>query len=257
MNNNHFDKNKKRSYQKAKVLFSRPDFQNDVLEIRKNAYHPIPDNGFKDEIGANNLINEMVYANFEYFSQDGPFEQKIKALGINNLLGSRNTLDLIKYKQIEEEMNNTAPLNNFKKRVEDLIIKYKLAPKWQKPLEQYVLLNDINKIDFNTGIEAKMEIDKDRPKEIHLIIDGYTTLDDIKSFWPKIKEWQKKMPHRTQEKFQPLKKFELGKECSGLQEQGKKENEIADIINEKYSSVYTYPDIARFIKRYKDKINKN
>lgn len=74
MKKNYLEKRKDRLEQKIKLLVSRPDFQKEILELRKK--WNIPLNGIKNEEDNQNWNRKLLIDTDEYYTKNWPRERK-------------------------------------------------------------------------------------------------------------------------------------------------------------------------------------
>lgn len=250
MKKDYFEKRKKRLTQKIKLLVSRPDFQKEIIELRKK--WNIPVDGVKSEELNREWNKNLNTATDKYYDEEWPKHRK-------ELQHLQTRATYVEYKNREDELNNAAPLNAFGIDIKAILKKYLLNPKWKDPIRRYILFNDPEKMGLSIGVTITGHLNDYEPTEyqLSLQIDEDTTLEDIKEIWPDVMAHQERLIYRKQKKFQPIKNFERDKEAYDLKQSGKSYNNIADILSKKYDKAISYDDVASYIKRYKKKIGIN
>lgn len=249
MKNEYLKKLSIRAKQRAKLLLARPDFQEEIVEIRKK--WNIPVNGLKDD-EVNQKWHDWYYqSDEEYF---------------NNVMGKRRN-EVVKLKKdgkyfeaekIERELNNAAPINALRIAIKNLLKKYKIPLSWEHAVYRYLLFNDIDNMMQPIGISIHKEIDNEIDLErMYIEIEDSTTLEDIKQEWKTIKYHQSKLNAHVKKKFQPIKEFERDKRAYELHREGKSLKEVVNILSDETGEVYEWYDISKFIERHRKKIGIN
>lgn len=243
-------KSAKRQKQKAIVLISRPDFQEDMLSLRKK--WNIPADGIKTDEEKRKWELDLSRATTKYYDEEWPkFHEELEQLQIHG--------PYKKFKERQDEINDFAPGNAFEKDIKSILQKYLLSPKWKSPIRRYILLNDVDNMAMNVGVTIAGHLNDYEPVEYQLClhIDEDTTLEDIKEIWSDVMEHQEMLIYKKQNKFQPIKNFERDKRIYELEQEGKTIKEIGDIINSEYDDGLLDGEIKQIIKRYKKRLNIN
>jgi hypothetical protein len=238
----YFKKKASRVRQRAKLLISRPDFQKDILDLRIK--WGIPPEGFADDEGYRKWQRKINDDTDKYFETEWP-KFKLKPVTKDHFMA-------------EKEFNQSAPLNAISLDIKKLVGKYKLPLGWQESLRRYLSLNKIELMNLTCGITVHGKYDSDIDySTLFIEIEDDTTLDDIKMYWPKIKEHQKRLESYKKKKFQPIKNFERDKLAFELDEQGKTLKEITEELNQKFDKEYDWTETSKFIQRHKQKSGMN
>ncbi len=235
--------------QRARLTLANPDFQKNVAEIRER--FSIPQEGIKD-----NDQSEKWHHNF-YLSNDEYFEKNISRIKIEEL-------ELEKGKKFKEafnlrrQFNKDAPINALDICIKKILEKHRLPLGWHHSIQRYILFNNLDSMWIVGNVTVREDFDLDTDLvQLSIGIDDSTRLEDIKKAWSRIKFHQKRLASYTKKKFQPIKNFDRDKEAYELSVSNKSNDEISDILSEKYDKNYTYVDVASFIKRHKQKIGIN
>jgi hypothetical protein len=235
--------------QRAQLIMANPNFQKEVLEIRRK--FKIPLQGFKDE-----KLNEKWHDDF-YASGDKYFEtvwQK-RSPEIAKLRAAKKFREA---NELQKQLNQETPINALRIAVKKILKEYKLPLNWEHSIHRLILFNSIDLMWLPGNVTIKEEMDQDTDLvKLFIGIDDSTTLEDIRRAWPIIKFHQKKLESYTKKKFQPIKNFERDQEVYNLKQSGKSYNEIADKLSKKYNKVVSSEDIASYIKRHKQKTGIN
>ena len=130
--------------------------------------------------------------------------------------------------------------------------------RWEESVRRYLLFNDIDHMWLPGGITIRGERDKDTDMETLWIgIEDDTRIKDVEEAWSSIEFQQKQLHSYTRKKFQPIKNFDRDQEAYRLRKLGRSYSEIADTLSEKYDKVYSYDDVATFLKRHKQRTGIN
>lgn len=249
MKMDYLQKRKQRIKQRAMLLTSRPDFQKDVLHLRKK--WKIPTKGIKNEGNYRKWQEWLDNETEKYFSDGWPKHR-------GELLKLKKKGKFKEFESRQEELNNKVPLNEFQQDLWNLVKKYKLPPKWHSGLKQYLMSNSSD--TWNVFLGPRIEVswdEKTKLKSLALLIDEDTTLEDIKAIWPSVQMHQSSLSYKQFKKFQPLKTFERDERAYELQTEGKSLKEIASILSDEDNHEYAYHDVSKFIQRYKEKLDIN
>lgn len=247
MKNDYFEGKRKVLRQKIKVLINRPDFQEDVINLRTK--WKIPSDGIKNEEDNQNWNTQLDIDTDEYYDKEWPKYRpeiiKLKERG--------------KFREAEEktkEANAKAPLNAFNSDLWGVIRKYRLSPNWHNGIRRYLLFNDPENMNLPAGVTISTTWENGI-KLISLQIDSDTTQKDIKQVWPWVKRMQKGLSYRQADKFQPINNFDRDKRAYELHKEGKSPEEIGDIIQEEFGDSLDYNELNVAIQRYKKRLNIN
>jgi hypothetical protein len=247
MKKDYFAEKTKRIKQEIKVLVSRPAFQKEISDLRKK--WNIPQDGIKTEDDNQEWNRNLDTATDRYHEKEWP---KCRA-EIDRLIKER------KFREAEEkrkEHNAKAPLNEFREDIWSIVRKYRLSPRWHTGIRRYLLFNDPDNLNLTAGVTMVVTWENGM-KRLALEIDGDTTLRDIRQVWPSVKRMQKDLMYRKADKFQPIKNFERDKMIYELEQDGKSEKDIGDIIQQEFGDTLDYNEINIAIKRYKKRLNIN
>lgn len=250
MKRSYFEKQKQRIRQKVTLLTANPNFQKDILILREK-WH-IPENGFSYSAEKDQRWNaKLLESTGNYYKFEWPkFRKKILELKKQGKIKDAETE--------EGNFNERAPLNEFNNDISKLICKHKIPPKWDNFIKQYLLFNSIRSINILLGTRIQTTWNEEtKKKQISLLIDDNTTLEDIKFIWPTVKILQSSLSYKKQKKFQPIKKFNRDKQAYELKQSGKTLEQIAGIMSKKFNKEYMWTDVASFIKRHKQKLGIN
>lgn len=238
-----------RTEQKAKLLIARPDFQQEILNLRQK--FDVPPCGLMDQ-----KKNEEWHHNF-YQSDDVYFETvwKKKSLEIGKLRKAK------KFKEAEalkKKLNNAAPINSFRIAIKNILKKYKLLMNWEESVWKYLLFNDLDGMWLPAGITIHTKVDEDTGLQRFFVeIEDSITLRGIGKKWSIIKYFQKQLNSYTRQKFQPIKKLKRYQKAYELKQKGKSLNEIALILSKDEDKIYIWSDAAKFVDRYKKHLGIN
>lgn len=238
-----------RGRQRARLLIARPDFQTEIILLRKK--WSIPKNGFK-----NKELNQKWH--HEFYQSDDDFYEKVWLKRRGEIIKLEEEGKFSEAEDLKKELNNISPINAFRIAIKNLLKKYKLPLRWEESIRRYILFNNIDNMRLPGGITIHEEYDKDTElKKLSIEIEDDTTLEDIKQSWSSIKYHQKRLHSHKKDKFQPIKKFERDKEAYNLKQSGNSYNEIANTLSKKYNKVISYDDVASYIKRHKQRTGIN
>lgn len=249
MKEENFNKLSARAKQKVKLLVARPDFQEEVLRLRKGVN--IPENGFRENKSSQKWYYDLCHSDDDYI-QKVWFKRKSEIIKLEKL-GKYSDAEKLK-----KDLTISSPLNSFRISIKNLIKKYKLPLNWEESIRRYIIFDDIDKMWIPLGLNLYTELDKDTElQRLYLEIQGDTTKKDIEKQWELVKHYQKKLNSHIKEKFQPIKKFERDKRAYELEKEGKTIDEIADIINQEFDIALDYNQLNIVLKRYKKRLNIN
>lgn len=247
MKKSYIEKQKERLGQKIKLLISRPDFQEEILTLRKK--WNIPVKGIKNEEDNQAWHEQLYIATDKFHEEEWPkYRRELKKL--------RDDKKFIEEEKKRREVNLRVPLNAFGNDVWNIVKKFKLAPRWQNGIKRYLLFNDSEHLNLFSGIIINTSWEKGIEK-ISLEIDSDTTLSDVKRIWPWIKRMQRGLSYKLSDKYQPIKKFERDKRAYELEKKGKTIEEIGEAINLEFDNSLGDSEIRQIIKRYKKRLNIN
>jgi hypothetical protein len=232
------------------VLVSRPDFQEDMIRLRKK--WNIPEEGIKTEEHNRSWNKKLRQETDTYYKEEWPkHRQELDQL--------QEAGKFKEWKARQDELNDAAPQNAFYKDIKAVMTKYLLNPKWREPIRRYILFNDPDNMNLSFGVTIAGHLNDYEPIEYQLClhIDEDTTLEDIKEIWPDVKEHQKNLIYKKNEKYQPIPNLDRDKRAYELEKEGKSYDEISGIIYEEFNIWLGYNEIGILINRYKKRFNIN
>lgn len=145
---------------------------------------------------------------------------------------------------------------NYNKAVSDLRLKYHLSSAYQTSLKDFIEQRDI--ISYSGLPEDLWPFviaNPANPREEFTVIrlNPETTITELQKNWNRIRKEVVKLSAHKPLKASPRNNIARDLEIYELRQAGKKDKEIASIINEKYpDKVLGYQDIAKIIKRLLD-----
>lgn len=253
----HFEKSRAKRQQQALLLASRPDFQADVIQLRKN-WH-IPPKGFdeKDHVSIEKWWAWLGEQDDEWHKVKWPkYREELKQLEKDALAVKVPYPSFVDRK---EAINLDKPINAFYNDIRKLRNKYDLGPSWKDGLRSYIHTNKNLRYTIGVRMTVPIEAGADN-EELHIVIDEDTTLDDIKAAWKDVKFHQEKLSYRKRQKQQPVDPtiLERGAKAYELRELKKmKLADVAEALNDKYDTVYMDYDVQTLIKNYKKTVGMN
>ena len=241
--------------QKFKILLHRSDFQSDVIDFRKK-WDIDP-----DKLEQNN--NEEDWWNTHYNNADKwrveewpKYREELVALETAALDIKNEEVNYKQYLDRKQEIDDTQPINSFYKDLRAFLYRYQLPPRFERAIQVYIFTNKPSYYGM-VGPTLRVSLAKDDEgydkDEVSVVLDAYTTRQDLIDEWPTIKFHLDKLRHKQQSKFQPIDEevFNRNHEAYELKQKGKKYKEIADILSDKYDKVYSYDDVSTMIRNYK------
>lgn len=145
---------------------------------------------------------------------------------------------------------------NYDKAISDLRLKYHLSSAYQTSLKDFVEQRDI--ISYSGLPEDFWPFNitsPTNPKEQFTVIriNPETTITELQKNWNEIRRAVVGLSNSKPLKASPRNNIARDLEIYELRQAGKKDKEIASIINEKYpDKVLGYQDIAKIVKRLLD-----
>lgn len=254
-----FEKSRAKRQQQALLLASRPDFQADVIELRKNWHIPTKGFGEKDHAGIEKWWDWLGEQDDKWHKEKWPkYREELKQLEKDAVAVKVPYTDFVDRK---EAINLEQPLNAFYNDIRKLRNKYELGPSWKDGLRNYIHNNRADGLRFTVGVRMHVPFKAGADEEeLHIVIDEDTTLDDIKAAWPQVKFHQEKLSYRKRQKQQPVDPtiLERGAKAYELRELKKmKLADVAEALNDKYDTVYMDYDVQTLIKNYKKTVGMN
>jgi hypothetical protein len=248
-----FEKSRAKRQQQALLLASRPDFQADVIQLRKD--WNIPTKGFKekDHTSIEKWWGWLGEQDDKWHKEKWPkYYEELKQLEKDALAVK---VPYINFVDRMEAINLDKPLNAFYNDIRKLRNKYELGPSWKDGLRTYIHTNRVDSLRFTVGVRMHVPFEAGADnEELHLVIDEDTTLADIKTAWPQVKFHQDKLSYRKRQRQRPVKSdtLEHGAKAYELHEIQKLNLvNTADELNDKYDTDYMYFDVSTLIKNYK------
>lgn len=249
MKDDYFTKQLEKINQRIKLLIIKPDFQEDMLALRKK--WKVPQNGIKGNDASEKWHRELYRSEEEYFKNVWGIRRK----DITKLKKERRFQEA---ENLTRELNNGMPINAFRIDIKNLLRKYKLPLRWENGIKRYLLFNDPDNMAISIGVTVHFEYDKDSslPK-LFIGIEDDTTINDIKAVWSEIKFHQKRLNSHVKDKFQPIINFDRDRRAYELKQEGKTIDEIEDAIQEEFNESLDYNELNIAIKRYIKRLNTN
>ena len=243
MKKEQLDKNVQKIKQKLKILLSNDQFQDDILKLR--CKYSINSDGLKSNEESEKW-QRWLYRESDSFAKNNRYPLQTEF----------NTLR--EYMIARQKFNDSTPINAFNLDLENLISKYRLSPKLKNSLKHYLLFNNEEQIPPYSNVSIHLNYDRTgKPKDLSLIIDQDTTLEDIKAIWPDVKIWQEGLPYKTQRKFQPKPNLDEDLLILNLREKGKTFKEIEKYLSDKYHLEIPYDYVSKRYYRLRKKIANN
>lgn len=254
---NHNDKHKQRvsrHNQRFTILISRDDFQEDIERFREK-WQIDPDKLKTNEEHQAWWLSH--YKNADDWDRDNWSRYRKELVDLEKAALDRDNKEVTyrQFKDREKAVNDMRIINAYFKDLRGIVAKYKLPPKWEHAVRQYIFSNEPKYRGFiGVTISAPFSSNDDVEKDIVTIkLDAYTTKKDLMDAWPDIKFHLDKLRHKQHEKFQPIdeKVLERNSKAYTLKKQGKKYEEIATILSEQYDKAFSYEDVSTMIRNYK------
>lgn len=140
--------------------------------------------------------------------------------------------------------------------VANILDKYKLPPSWYDFVERYIL-EDLGLARTPERIKiATLRDQRTLSPEVHIIIDGNATLEDVKDRWKDVKNLQRKLPYKENKKRRGSLYQERDKLAFTLRENGSNITEIISVLKKADFGEYDYFQVKDFIRNYKNRLNK-
>lgn len=146
--------------------------------------------------------------------------------------------------------------NNYDKTVSELRLKYHLSSAYQEALKNFIERQEINS---SSGLPEDLWpfniSSPTNPKEKFTVIriNPETTITELQKNWNEIRQAVVRLSDSKPLKASPRVNVGRDLEIYQLRQNGKKDKEIASIINEKYpDKILGYQDIAKIVKRLLD-----
>lgn len=199
--------------------------------------------------------NENFRADIRYIREKVPIiKLYVAGEGMEDYTGlSKSIKTTIKIKSLDDIHQFT---NNYNKAVSNLRLKYHLSPAYQTSLKDLIEQRDI--ISYS-GLPEELWpfniANPTNPKEKFTVIriNLETTITELQKNWNEIRQAVVRLSDSKPLKASPRVNIARDLEIYQLRQNGKKDKEIASIINEKYpDKILGYQDIAKIIKRLLD-----
>lgn len=248
MKDDYYKKASLKATQRAKLLIARPDFQEEIISLRKK--FKIPINGFEDQ-----EVNQKWHDNF-YQSDDEYFET-VWLKRRSEIIKLRKEGKFREAEDLKRDLNDVSPINAYRIAIKNLLKKYKLPLRWEENIRRYILFNSIDHMWLPSGITIHSDLDKDTGlNRLSIGIEEDTIIDDIKQAWPIVEFRQRKLHSYTSDKFHPIPNLDRDKRAYELQERGKSLDEIGEILNVEFENGgLDNNQLNIIIKRYKKRLN--
>ncbi len=199
--------------------------------------------------------NENFRADIQYIRENVPIVKLyVAGEGMEDYINlSESIKTTIKIKNLDDIHQFT---KNYDKAVSDLRLKYHLSPAYQTSLKDFIEQRDI--ISYSGLPEELWPFNINNPtnpKEKFTVIrlNPETTITELQKNWNEIRQAVVRLSDSKPLKASPRNNIARDLEIYRLRQNGKKDKEIASIINEKYpDKVLGYQDIAKIIKRLLD-----
>ncbi len=147
-------------------------------------------------------------------------------------------------------------ISNFSEAVSNLRLKYNLSSSYQEPLKDFIEIEERGRLsDMPAELYPFNIANPTNPKEQFTVIrlNPETTITELQKNWHKIRQAVVKLSDCKSLKASPRNNIARDLEIYQLRQDGKKDKEIASIINEKYpDKILGYQDIAKIVKRLLD-----
>jgi len=199
--------------------------------------------------------NENFRADTQYIRENVPIlKLYVPGEGMEDYINlSESVKTTIKIKNLDDIHQFT---NNYNKAVSNLRLKYHLSPAYQTSLKDFIEQRDI--ISYSGLPEELWPFNIANPansqEEFTVIrLNPETTITELQKNWNRIRKEVAKLSAHKPLKASPRTNIGRDLEIYQLRQDGKKDKEIASIINEKYpNKILGYQDIAKIIKRLLD-----
>ncbi len=199
--------------------------------------------------------NEGFRADIQYIRENVPIlKLYVPGEGMENYINlSESVKTTIKIKNLDDVHQFTV---NYDKAVSDLRLKYHLSSAYQTSLKDFIEQRDI--ISYSGLPEELYPFNiknPSNPKEQFTVIrlNPETTITELQNNWNEIRRTVVRLSDHKPLKASPRTNIVRDLETYRLRQNGKKDKEIASIINEKYpDKTLGYQDIAKIIKRLLD-----
>jgi hypothetical protein len=199
--------------------------------------------------------NKNFRADIQYIRENVPIlKLYVPGEGMDNYINlSESVKTTIKIKNLDDVHQFTV---NYDKAVSNFRLKYHLSSAYQTSLKDFIEQRDI--ISYS-GLPEELWpfniANPTNPKEKFTVIrlNPETTITELQKNWNEIRQAVIRLSDSKPLKASPRNNIARDLEIYQLRQDGKKDKEIASIINEKYpNKILGYQDIAKIIKRLLD-----
>ncbi|MDP3836548.1 MAG: hypothetical protein Q8Q67_00315 [bacterium] len=201
------------------------------------------------------ITNENFRADIQYIRENVPIVKLyVAGEGMEDHINSSESIKTtIKIKSLDDIHQFT---NNYNKAVSDLRLKYHLSPAYQTSLKDFIEQRDIiSYFGLSEELYPFNIENPSNPKEKFTVIrlNPETTITELQKNWNEIRQAVVRLSDSKPLKASPRVNVGRDLEIYQLRQNGKKDKEIASIINEKYpDKILGYQDIAKIVKRLLD-----
>lgn len=236
---------KTQSQKFADLIFSNPEFKEDVVSIR--CRFSIPDEGHKNEEDAKKFFHELSEASLKTTQASEHITKGKKLQGdyYSGNMGRR--MYLLKIRELESNI----PQFQMDEAIRKLSIRHKISRHWDYLLLIHIITGEKH---WAGGCVPGIFTVGDGPQnEVKITVDANCTLDDLKAIWPSIQEFQKQLyDYRGGKRLRKLKNLERDSFIVGLALKGLNYRQIVKEVSKKYKTV-GYEYIPKILKRFKIK----
>ena len=209
-------------FQNIRIIYAtNKNFRDDIKYIRENVL----------------IINSL--------NAEKDLKGKSEELGFDKIL-----------KKIKTPLNINQLINNYNKVVSDLRLKYHLSSAYHNVLKDLIEEEENSRFtDSSTELWPFNVASPSNPKEQFTVIrlSPETTITELQKNWNEIRQAVVRLSDSKPLKASPRVNVARDLEIYQLRQDGKKDKEIASIINKKYpDKTLGYQDIAKIIKRLLD-----
>jgi len=231
----------------ADWLYSNPEFQKEIQEIRKS--FGIPENGFSDKEKFRALFKKFQEKTSEILNNQG-FTKKIDRLRAGLIMGKLSQKDCwAKIKFLERQVPQFA----LGQKIKNLRLKYKIPSSWYFPLFVHIWTREKGWV--GSCIPGTFLLPDNLESEIKITVDANATLEDLKSVWPTVQKFQKRLKDYRGKKLRSPKNLERDSMVVQLRYKGLSYKHITEEINriardEKRFKSIGYEYVPKILRRY-------
>lgn len=192
------------------------------------------------------------------------FQKKVIKVRVANNINKKGFSKFSEHKKWLQKNNP----DQIRKNTFSILRSFDLTQNYYMPIYSYVLFNDFNHgLHIGKGIEKAFynanprvfdKVDKRNGKmRIFLEIYADTTLQDVQRIWETKIECDKYRMHgykRTRDRKKPSENFDRDEKIYLLAQSRISYREIAKIVKKELKKTLIYDDIAKIVKRFKQKI---